>query len=151
MLLNEVLIWLTISPTQELTGIEDHDKSVEILSLHQWNLEASIQDTLNEKEGRSPIYTPPSPTQSPPLLDQPAGAGAGPRRRIQVPVTRYAQPIDGPVVRQQQQQQQQQGWWDWLMNLALFPLRFTVTSASDLFQLLSELLYKCLKALYRRV
>ena len=33
---------------------------------------------------------------------------------------------------------QRQGWWDWLINLVLLPLRFTVTSATDLFQLLSE-------------
>ncbi len=118
---------------QELTGIEDHDKCVEILSLHQWSLEASIQDTLNEKEGMNPIFTPPpnAPTQPQDL-----------RRRIQVPITRYArvqQTPRGAVARQY-------SWWDWLVNIALFPIRFTVTTASDLFQFVSEL---CVQFLIR--
>jgi len=32
----------------------------------------------------------------------------------------------------------QQGWWEWLVNLAFFPLRFVINTTSELMQFVGE-------------
>ncbi len=90
---------------------------MERLSAHQWDLEAAVQDALNEKDGIGPVFGGMPPRPSPPPLNQQVhrvnpggGSGAG------MQVVRRA------------------GWLDWTTNLAISPLRFVLSVANELFQ-----------------
>lgn len=65
--------------TQEITGVEDDIESVEILSAHNWNLEAAVQAALNQ---RDPIPPPPpslhQPSPPPPPTPPPTAPMAHP-------------------------------------------------------------------------
>jgi len=111
---------------QEITGIEDNDKIVEHLSSHQWNLEAAVQDALNEKEGIRPIFTatPPVP-EAPPLLQSLSQSA------------NIAQPPPGISTRRREVVRRQ-SWLPWTLNLAFFPLRFVMSAANEIFQFVGK-------------
>lgn len=110
---------------KEITGIEDENKIIEHLSSCQWNLEAAVQDALNEREGIRPIYggVPSGPSRPPPPVPQ--SSTPSPQARFRVNGMR------GAVVRRE-------GWFEWTLNLAIFPLRFILSAANELFQLLGN-------------
>ena len=127
------LCWyIYIYASKEITGIEAEDVITEHLSSHHWNLEAAVQDALNVKEGIRPIFGTMPP--SAPLLqftppNEPRGGrdviagsvqwGTGGRRRMDV--------------------MRREGWLEWSMNLAIFPLRFILGVANEMFQLMGTL------------
>lgn len=96
---------------KEITGIEDEGKILEHLSSHEWNLEAAVQDALNEKEGIRPIFGTTPPRPSPPR-----------------PLTQRMNTHSTELVRRV-------GWLEWIANLAVFPLRFILSTMNELFQL----------------
>ena len=131
---------------QEITGIDDHAKVVQLLSSRHWELEAAVHDAFNEKEGVPSVFAP-DPHPPPP----PTGSQPGVRRRPmassapeQVPGSSMDAPPtatphggsgrsrSGAVVAQRQ------NWWEWLVNVAIFPLRFVLNTASDLLQFVSK-------------
>ena len=113
---------------QEITGIEEEDKITEHLRSHQWDLEAAVQDALNEKEGIRPIFTsmPPAPTSSPPGT-QSTGSPAEDDLELPSPSARLERRSGREVVRRE-------GWLMWSLNLAVFPLRFILSAANEIFQ-----------------
>lgn len=136
-------IYNSIPSTQEITGIDDHAKVVQLLSARHWELEAAVHDAFNEKEGVPSVFAP-----DPPL---PSGPQPGLRRR---PMTSQAPGQAGSVVdappsatahgdgRRSRNgavvAQRQQNWWEWIVNVAIFPLRFVLNAASDLLQFVSK-------------
>lgn len=109
--------------TQEITGIEDETRILQHLSSHQWDLETAVQDALNEREGRGSVYGAssssgnPSPVGSPPVHLSNRVVGSFGRHREQAVVRR-------------------EGWLEWGANLAVAPLRFILSGANELFQLI---------------
>lgn len=130
-----------IHATQEITGIDDHAKVVQLLSSRHWELEAAVHDAFNEKEGVPSVF---APDPAPPL---PPGPQPGLRRR---PMASSAPGQDsatdpspsphgnGRGSRSGAVVAQQQNWWEWLVNVAIFPLRFVLNAASDLLQFVSK-------------
>lgn len=105
-------------PYKEITGIEDEAEILEHLGSHQWNLEAAVQDALNVKEGRGTIYSQ-TPSPRPP-----------PSPVSQASVTSHTgRPGRRAVVRRE-------GWLEWTANMAVYPLRFVLSAANELFQLI---------------
>ncbi|XP_048885077.1 FAS-associated factor 2 isoform X2 [Brienomyrus brachyistius] len=45
---------------QDLTGLESMDQCRRTLEQHNWNIEAAVQDRLNEQEGVPSVFNPPS-------------------------------------------------------------------------------------------
>ncbi|CAG5127080.1 unnamed protein product, partial [Candidula unifasciata] len=48
---------------QDLTGIDQIQRCLEILQAHDWNIEAAVQDTFNEQEGAPTVFHRPSPPE----------------------------------------------------------------------------------------
>ncbi|XP_072295845.1 FAS-associated factor 2 isoform X2 [Eucyclogobius newberryi] len=46
---------------QDLTGLESMDQCRRTLEQHNWNIEAAVQDRLNEQEGVPSVFNPPPP------------------------------------------------------------------------------------------
>ncbi|XP_049814311.1 FAS-associated factor 2 [Schistocerca nitens] len=59
---------------QDLTGIEDMSVCRDVLQRHAWDLEVSVQEQLNMREGRPSVYSrdrePPDLVQSPPPVSE---------------------------------------------------------------------------------
>ena len=98
-----------------------------------------MHDAFNEKEGLPSAFAqePVPPIQS------------GLRHRPMASSSSYGantdtspQPSSAPHVRLREGvvAQQQQGWWEWLVNVAIFPLRFVLNAATDLLHFISKLL-----------
>jgi len=75
-----------------------------------------VQDALNEREGKGSIYSP-SPSSS-----QMGSSNSQRSPRAASGISR------GAVVRRE-------GWVEWMMNLAIYPLRFILSATNELFQL----------------
>lgn len=129
---------LFCAPIQEITGIDDHVKVVQLLSSRNWELEAAVHDAFNEKEGVPSVFA------SDPTLPQPgirrrhlaSGSPAsshGSTSPASPPLPTVVRSGAGPVVAQQQQ-----SWWEWFVNVAIFPLRFVLSAATDLLQFVSK-------------
>ena len=95
------------------------------LSSCQWNLEAAVQDALNEKEGVRPVFTaiPPVPDDAPLLESLHQSSSTEPPPGI---TTRRRE-----VVRRA-------SWLSWTLNLAVFPLRFVMSAANEIFQFVGK-------------
>ena len=127
-----------MSYPQEITGIDDHAKVVQLLSSRHWELEAAVHDAFNEKEGVPSVFAPDPPT--PPPASQP-----GVRRRhmaSSVPGQDAPPSVTSPSNSGRSRNgaivAQRQNWWEWLVNVAIFPLRFVLNAASDLLQFISK-------------
>lgn len=105
-----------IAHFQEITGIEDEDKILEHLRSRQWNLEAAVQDALNEKEGIRPVYGDTSSSPSEPLA-----------QRVPTSVATTSTGAGREVARRA-------GWFEWFANMAVLPLQLVVGAINDLFQ-----------------
>ena len=108
---------------------------MQLLSSRNWELEAAVHDALNEKEGIPSVFVPPPP--QPGLRYRPTSTSSGSGS----PSPRPSPSPPAPVVRGRgglAVAQQHQTWWEWLVNLAIFPLRFVLNAASDLLQFLSK-------------
>lgn len=101
---------------------------LEHLESHQWNLEAAVQDALNEKEGRVPIFGATPPPRPPPATRTQSSQ----QSRV---ISSAGSRGGGAVVRRE-------GWMDWAANLMVYPLRFIVGAANELFQLIGTR-FKC--------
>uniref|UniRef100_A0AAJ7WKL9 FAS-associated factor 2-like n=1 Tax=Petromyzon marinus TaxID=7757 RepID=A0AAJ7WKL9_PETMA len=55
---------------QDLTGMESMEQCRRTLQQHQWNIEAAVQDRLNEQEGVPRVFDPPPPPPRPPPTPQ---------------------------------------------------------------------------------
>jgi hypothetical protein len=132
---------------QEITGIDDHAKVVQLLSSRHWELEAAVHDAFNEKEGVPSVFAPdPHPPPPPPLGPQPgvrrrqmASSAPGRVQESATDAPPSATPHgNGGRSRNGAVVAQRQNWWEWLINVTIFPLRFVLNTASDLLQFVSK-------------
>uniref|UniRef100_A0A4W3JXR4 Fas associated factor family member 2 n=1 Tax=Callorhinchus milii TaxID=7868 RepID=A0A4W3JXR4_CALMI len=94
----------------DLTGIESMDQCRQTLEQHHWNIEAAVQDRLNEQEGVPSVFNPPS---SRPLQVHTAD------HRI------YSYVVSRP---------QPRGLLGWSYYLIMLPFRFTYYTLLDIFR-----------------
>ena len=131
---------------QEITGIDDHAKVVQLLSSRHWELEAAVHDAFNEKEGVPSVFAPdPVPPPPPPAGHAQSGLH---RRPMAMSASGRGSATDAPPTstphgsgvrsRNGAVVTQRQNWWEWLVNVAIFPLRFVLNAASDLLQFVSK-------------
>ena len=98
-----------------------------------------MHDAFNEKEGVPSVFAqePAPPIQSG-LRHRPMASsssrGANTDTSLQSPSTPHVRLREGVVA------QRQQGWWEWIVNVAIFPLRFVLNAATDLLHFISKLL-----------
>ncbi|KAI2657035.1 FAS-associated factor 2 [Labeo rohita] len=95
---------------QDLTGLESMDQCRRTLEQHNWNIEAAVQDRLNEQEGVPSVFNPP------------------PARPLQVNTTDhrvYSYIVSRP---------QPRGLLGWSYYLIMLPFRFTYYTLLDIFR-----------------
>uniref|UniRef100_A0A667GRX4 FAS-associated factor 2 n=1 Tax=Lynx canadensis TaxID=61383 RepID=A0A667GRX4_LYNCA len=95
---------------QDLTGIESMDQCRHTLEQHNWNIEAAVQDRLNEQEGVPSVFNPP------------------PSRPLQVNTADhriYSYVVSRP---------QPRGLLGWGYYLIMLPFRFTYYTILDIFR-----------------
>ncbi|XP_036095607.1 FAS-associated factor 2 isoform X5 [Molossus molossus] len=95
---------------QDLTGIESMDQCRHTLEQHNWNIEAAVQDRLNEQEGVPSVFNPP------------------PSRPLQVNTADhriYSYVVSRP---------QPRGLLGWSYYLIMLPFRFTYYTILDIFR-----------------
>ncbi|XP_036920314.1 FAS-associated factor 2 isoform X2 [Sturnira hondurensis] len=95
---------------QDLTGIESMDQCRRTLEQHSWNIEAAVQDRLNEQEGVPSVFNPP------------------PSRPLQVNTADhriYSYVVSRP---------QPRGLLGWGYYLIMLPFRFTYYTILDIFR-----------------
>uniref|UniRef100_A0A6I8P9S7 Fas associated factor family member 2 n=1 Tax=Ornithorhynchus anatinus TaxID=9258 RepID=A0A6I8P9S7_ORNAN len=95
---------------QDLTGIESMDQCRQTLEQHNWNIEAAVQDRLNEQEGVPRVFTQP------------------PARPLQVNTADhriYSYVVSRP---------QPRGLLGWGYYLIMLPFRFTYYTLLDIFR-----------------
>ncbi|XP_037019905.2 FAS-associated factor 2 isoform X1 [Artibeus jamaicensis] len=95
---------------QDLTGIESMDQCRRALEQHSWNIEAAVQDRLNEQEGVPSVFNPP------------------PSRPLQVNTADhriYSYVVSRP---------QPRGLLGWGYYLIMLPFRFTYYTILDIFR-----------------
>ncbi|CAM2117993.1 unnamed protein product [Caretta caretta] len=95
---------------QDLTGIESMDQCRHTLEQHNWNIEAAVQDRLNEQEGVPSVFNPP------------------PSRPLQVNTADhriYSYVVSRP---------QPRGLLGWGYYLIMVPFRFTYYTLLDIFR-----------------
>uniref|UniRef100_A0A674IKT7 Fas associated factor family member 2 n=1 Tax=Terrapene triunguis TaxID=2587831 RepID=A0A674IKT7_9SAUR len=95
---------------QDLTGIESMDQCRDTLEQHNWNIEAAVQDRLNEQEGVPSVFNPP------------------PSRPLQVNTADhriYSYVVSRP---------QPRGLLGWGYYLIMLPFRFTYYTLLDIFR-----------------
>ncbi|KAJ4946475.1 hypothetical protein JOQ06_024142 [Pogonophryne albipinna] len=95
---------------QDLTGLESMDQCRRTLEQHNWNIEAAVQDRLNEQEGVPSVFNPPS---SRPLQVNTAD------HRV------YSYIVSRP---------QPRGLLGWSYYLIMLPFRFTYYTLLDIFR-----------------
>ncbi|KAK7922592.1 hypothetical protein WMY93_009494 [Mugilogobius chulae] len=95
---------------QDLTGLESMDQCRRTLEQHNWNIEAAVQDRLNEQEGVPSVFNPPPPR---PLQVNTAD------HRI------YSYIVSRP---------QPRGLLGWSYYLIMLPFRFTYYTLLDIFR-----------------
>lgn len=120
---------LNAFPQKEITGIEDENTIKECLESHQWNLEAAVQDALNEKEGIRPIFG----SSAPPVPSPPVPHHLTEQESVDSDGTDAAGARRGAVIRRE-------SWLAWGLNLTTLPLRFVMNAVNELFQLLGKFL-----------
>lgn len=112
------------------------------MSSRHWELEAAVHDAFNEKEGVPSVFAPdpppPGPGLQPGVRRRPMASSAPGRAPADAPPTATphgggGRSRGGAVIAQRQ------NWWEWLVNVAIFPLRFVLNTASDLLQFVSKL------------
>uniref|UniRef100_A0A8C0UCK4 FAS-associated factor 2 n=1 Tax=Cyanistes caeruleus TaxID=156563 RepID=A0A8C0UCK4_CYACU len=95
---------------QDLTGIESMDQCRHTLEQHNWNIEAAVQDRLNEQEGVPSVFNPP------------------PLRQLQVNTADhriYSYVVSRP---------QPRGLLGWGYYFIMLPFRFTYYTLLDIFR-----------------
>lgn len=95
---------------QDLTGIESMDQCRHTLEQHNWNIEAAVQDRLNEQEGVPSVFNPP------------------PSRPLQVNTADhriYSYVVSRP---------QPRGLLGWGYYFMMLPFRFTYYTLLDIFR-----------------
>ncbi|XP_075897727.1 FAS-associated factor 2 [Nelusetta ayraudi] len=95
---------------QDLTGLESMDQCRRTLEQHNWNIEAAVQDRLNEQEGVPSVFNPP------------------PSRPLQVNTADhrvYSYIVSRP---------QPRGLLGWSYYLIMLPFRFTYYTLLDIFR-----------------
>uniref|UniRef100_G1MZN8 Fas associated factor family member 2 n=1 Tax=Meleagris gallopavo TaxID=9103 RepID=G1MZN8_MELGA len=95
---------------QDLTGIESMDQCRHTLEQHNWNIEAAVQDRLNEQEGVPSVFNPP------------------PSRPLQVNTADhriYSYVVSRP---------QPRGLLGWGYYFIMLPFRFTYYTLLDIFR-----------------
>uniref|UniRef100_A0A8B9K2Z7 FAS-associated factor 2 n=1 Tax=Astyanax mexicanus TaxID=7994 RepID=A0A8B9K2Z7_ASTMX len=95
---------------QDLTGLESMDQCRRTLEQHNWNIEAAVQDRLNEQEGVPSVFNPP------------------PARPLQVNTADhrvYSYIVSRP---------QPRGLLGWSYYLIMLPFRFTYYTLLDIFR-----------------
>ncbi|XP_069507562.1 FAS-associated factor 2 [Ambystoma mexicanum] len=95
---------------QDLTGIESMEQCRQTLEQHNWNIEAAVQDRLNEQEGVPMVFSPP-PVR--PLMVNTAD------HRV------YSYVVSRP---------QPRGLLGWGYYLIMLPFRFTYYTLLDIFR-----------------
>lgn len=95
---------------QDLTGLESMDQCRRTLEQHNWNIEAAVQDRLNEQEGVPSVFNPPPPR---PLQVNTAD------HRV------YSYIVSRP---------QPRGLLGWSYYLIMLPFRFTYYTLLDIFR-----------------
>ena len=98
-----------------------------------------MHDAFNEKEGVPSVFAPdpvlPPPPAAQPDLRRRHMASSAPGQDAPPPAML---PNNDRRSRSRTVVAQQQNWWEWLVNVAIFPLRFVLNAASDLLQFISE-------------
>lgn len=104
---------------QDLSGIEDIERCKRILQQHSFNIEAAVQDTLNESEGRPPVYNQPQGqlNERPPAVDT-------------HPFVQRVYTVARPLPTH--------GWFEWSYMFILFPFRLIYSTLSDVLRFLSR-------------
>nr|KAF6446659.1 Fas associated factor family member 2 [Rousettus aegyptiacus] len=95
---------------QDLTGIESMDQCRHTLEQHNWNIEAAVQDRLNEQEGVPSVFNPP------------------PSRPLQVNTA------DNRIYSYVVSRPQPRGLLGWGYYLIMLPFRFTYYTILDIFR-----------------
>lgn len=95
---------------QDLTGIDSMDQCRRTLEQHNWNIEAAVQDRLNEQEGVPSVFNPP------------------PSRPLQVNTA------DNRVYSYIVSRPQPRGLLGWGYYLIMLPFRFTYYTLLDIFR-----------------
>ena len=105
-----------------------------------------MHDAFNEKEGVPSVFAPdPVPPPPPPAGHAQSGLH---RRPMAMSASGRGSATDAPPTstphgsgvrsRNGAVVTQRQNWWEWLVNVAIFPLRFVLNAASDLLQFVSK-------------
>ncbi|CAM9244717.1 unnamed protein product, partial [Lampetra fluviatilis] len=97
----------------DLTGMESMEQCRRTLQQHQWNIEAAVQDRLNEQEGVPRVFDPPAPPPRPPPTPQ-------------------TQPADPRVYSYVVRPSTPRGFVGWGCYLLMLPLRLTYHTVMDL-------------------
>ncbi|PIK58140.1 putative FAS-associated factor 2 [Apostichopus japonicus] len=107
---------------QDLSGIEDIERCKRILQQHNYNIEAAVQDTLNESEGRPLVYNQPQsqPQERPPTVDT---------QPFVQRVYTVARPLPS------------HGWFQWSYMLILLPFRIVYSTICNLFPWIARMLW----------
>ncbi|XP_072041833.1 FAS-associated factor 2-like [Amphiura filiformis] len=100
---------------QDLTGIDDMDRCRTIMERHNWNIEAAVQDRLNESEGRPTVF----------------GSGGRDGRPEPRPPAVNTHPRDQRIYTVSRRHPQ--GWFQWSYMVLLFPFRFVYVTIFDIF------------------
>ncbi|KAK2829084.1 hypothetical protein Q7C36_017074 [Tachysurus vachellii] len=95
---------------QDLTGLESMDQCRRTLEQHNWNIEAAVQDRLNEQEGVPSVFNPPPA--------RPLQVNTGDHRV-------YSYIVSRP---------QPRGLLGWSYYLIMLPFRFTYYTLMDIFR-----------------
>ncbi|KAK3720481.1 hypothetical protein RRG08_058369 [Elysia crispata] len=96
---------------QDLTGIEQMQRCRDILSGHEWNIEAAVQDTFNEQEGAPTVFHHP------------------PRQEERLPQVNL-QPANQRVI--MYPGRRPQGLFEWTYYLLTMPMRFVWSTIFDI-------------------
>lgn len=90
---------------QEITGIDDLEECKQLLTVHRWDLQIAVQDTLNKAEGQDDVYWQEEreDSESDQQLENPG-------------------PNVAPAT---------MGWPHWLFSITSFPFRFVISTISD--------------------
>ena len=96
-----------------------------------------MHDAFNEKEGVPSVFAQePAPPIQPGLRHRPMASssihGSSTDTSPRSPSAPHMR------LRERVVAQRQHGWWEWLINVAIFPLRFVLNAATDLLHFVSK-------------
>ena len=97
-----------------------------------------MHDAFNEREGVPSVFaSDPTPLVQPELRHR-TMASSGPSRGSNADIPPHSPPSMHMRAHEGVVAQRHQNWWEWLVNVAIFPLRFMLSAATDLLHFVSK-------------